>query len=206
MLEAEYDDYKLKGKEISKIRDCHNIIKALNSNEKSPLYNNIRMLGTGEGLLSQAFLVEMIYPIITKGAMKDLQIQDQLNEIYIYLKAVQRVFQEDWPVLENNKSKTEAVEYYNYVMKDKKSQLPKTLGMGALLSVFPKLFNKCENNYEEYEHYLKKIKHKVVWSKMEYLESKNRLKDVIFIEGTNKVAIKNLSYEIEKIMFDKYNY
>jgi len=206
VLEEEYDDYKLKGKEIGKIRDCHNIIKALNSNEKSPLYNNIRMLGTGEGLVSQAFLVEMIYPIITKSSMRELKIQDQVNEIYMYLKAIQRVFQEDWPVLEDKLDNNQAIEHYNYVMKYKKSQLPKTLGMGALLSVFPKLFNKCKNDYKGYEFYLEKMQHRVVWSKMDYLKLRDIKKEVIFVEGTNKVAIKNLSNEIERIMFDKYFY
>lgn len=205
VLEEEYDDYKLKGKAIGKIRDCHNIIKALNSNEKSPLYNNIRMLGTGEGLVSQSFLVEMIYPIITKSSMKELSVQEQLNEIYIFLKAIQRVFKDDWPILENYSNSEEAIEHYDYVMKYRKSQLPKTLGMSAMLNNLPKLFSKCRNNYGEYEHYLMKLKEKVVWSKLDYLYYEDDLRKIVFVEGTNKAAIKNLSNEIEKILFDKYN-
>lgn len=202
VLESEYDDYKLKGKEIGKIRDCHNIIKALNSNEKSPLYNNIRMLGTGEGLLSQAFLVETIYPIITRGVMKELGVQEQLNEIYIFLKAIQRVFKDDWPVLEYGMTKGEQKQHYEYVMKYKKSQLPKTLGMGALFMVFPKMYKKCNGKYESYEYYLSKLTGKIVWSKFDYLDRGSEKSNLVFIEGTNKVAIKNLSAEIENIIFD----
>lgn len=200
VLESEYDDYKLKGKEISKIRDCHNIIKALNSNDKSPLYSNIRMLGTGEGVLSQAFLVEVIYPMITKGVMRDLNVQEQLNEIYIYLKAIQRVFQDDWPLLDNNTNDKEKENHYEYVMREKKSQLPKTLGMGALFEVFPQLYKRCRGSYEKYEYYLNKLNGKLVWSKVDYLKSENR--NIIFIEGTNKVAINNLAKVIINIIFE----
>ena len=203
MLENEYDNYKLKGKEVGKIRDCHNIIKALNTNEKSPLYNNIRMLGTGEGVISQAFLVEIIYPIINNGVMKDLDVQKQLNEIYIFLKAIQRVFQSDWPILELSDNEKEEISHYNKVIKEKKSQLSKTLGMGAFFTVFPTLYKDCNGDYNKYVNYLERLIGKIVWSKSDYLEQKSQNHNLIFIEGTNRVAIKNLSKVIGNIIFDK---
>lgn len=206
ILESDFSDNKIKDKEIESIKVCHKIIKAFYTHEKSPLYRQIRMLGTGKGAISQSFLIEALYPIIHNGVLKEYSNQEQFNAFYYYLKACQKVFPNDWPVLENENDIEIQNQHSNNVLNKRKSQLCKTLGLGALLLTFPYVFKKCQLDFKQYYQLLSEMKGKIVWTKEEYLKIKIKNKNLdlpIFIEGTNKAAIQKLAREISWIFFDK---
>lgn len=215
VLEDEFDKDRLKDKEIKSIRDCHKIIKTLYSDQKSPLYKQIRMLGTGEGAVSQAFLVEMLYPLINNGVLSNYDMQKQFNSIYLYLKSIQKTFPDDWPILDNCNDDKIQIKHTNYVLHEKKSQLSKTLGMGAFFTIFPALFEECKFDFNKYMDFIKKLANRIIWSKRDYEDYLNHVDDnddnvysipyynPIYVEGTNKVAINRLSSEISKIIFEK---
>lgn len=198
---------KLKNREIEIIQNCHRICVSLYNNEKSPFYKQIRMLGTGQGAISQAFLVEEIYPLLYDGILSDLSINAQFNILLNYFNAVREVFPNDWPVPTDN---SDGDEKAKYVLKTKKSQLSKTLGIGALLKVFQKVFMRVDNEIEvskdEKDYYRKlkdifvkefsKLNGKIVWSQMDYEKAKEDNKEVIYVEGSNRSAINKLAKKI----------
>lgn len=198
---------KLKNREIEIIQNCHRICVNLYNNEKSPFYKQIRMLGTGQGAISQAFLVEEIYPLLYDGILSDLSVNAQFNILLNYFDAVREVFPNDWPVPADN---SDGDEIAKYVLKTKKSQLSKTLGIGALLKVFQKVFMRADHEIEESKDekdYYRKLKElfikefsklndKIAWSQMDYEKSREDNKDVIYVEGSNRSAINKLAKKI----------
>ncbi|MDR4137254.1 DGQHR domain-containing protein [Bacillus thuringiensis] len=202
---------KLNNKEIEIVQNCHRICITLYNNEKSPLYKQIRMLGTGEGAVSQAFLVEEIYPLVYNGILSNYDLSTQFNILLNYFNAIREVFPDDWPVSIGDINLSEKA---HYVLKEKKSQLPKTLGIGAMLKVFPRIFNQVDKqipeNKDDKTYYrklkslfieeLQKIQGKIVWSQADHKEAIEQGKEVIYIEGSNRVAINNLAEEILKVI------
>lgn len=59
-------------------KTCHNIVRVLNKNEKSPFYKKIKILGTANDLktetIAQATLAELIMDLISKDPVKDRDI------------------------------------------------------------------------------------------------------------------------------------
>lgn len=53
----------------SKLQLSHYLVKYLNTTEKSPFYMLVKMLGTGDGIVSQAFLGESILKLLTPGSV-----------------------------------------------------------------------------------------------------------------------------------------
>lgn len=204
-LEDRFNSNKLKEKEIESIKICHNICKALYSDIKSPLYGQIRMLSTGYGSVSQAFLVEYLYPIINNGVLKEYSFQQQFESIYYLLKSLQTTFKYDWPVLDGEQNLEKIKDHADYVLNKKKSQLAKTLGLGAFFLVFPHLFKTCQFDYTKYLKQISKLEDRFIWSKMEYEEAFiddyfSSRKLPIYREGTNKAAIKDLAVQILKVI------
>jgi DGQHR domain-containing protein len=206
LLEDVFDENKLKDKEIRAIKECHNIIRSLYEEESSPIYDSVKMLGTGDGFISQAFLVECIYPIIYKGVLSKYQTQEKLNALYTYLKAIQHVFQEDWPIIEDCQNIEQQKNYRYLVISIKKSQLPKTLGLSAMFNNFEYHFKKCEFNYKKYIDSLYVLKDNIVWNRLEYdrLKTENKLGSKIYVEGTNKAAIQNLTNQIRDVLVKNF--
>ena len=203
ILEQEQEDYKLKDREIITIKACHRICKAFYDNPKSPFFMQIRMLGTGTGCISQSFMIEFLYPIIHDSILKSYSEQDQFNALYYYFKAVQAIFPDDWPVLANVENIESQIAHSDNVLKIRKSQLPKTLGVGALLLVFPKIFEKCNFDFESYKSIISALKDKIIWSKDEYNRLPQDIKQAgkyIYIETTNQSNVKKLSNEILKLI------
>lgn len=120
-------------------------------------------------------------------------------------------------------------EHQELVLNIKKSQLPKTLGVGAWLSVFPDIMNyigcrrndseidfkNTENNVELKKQLLKtlenllynlfkKLEGKIVWNESDYHEKVSNSNEgellPYFITGTNKVAINKLGDVIKQIL------
>lgn len=85
---------------------AHAIVEHLNKDEESPLYQDIKMLGRGKGVISQAFLVESLLRHIQtprgiwyvgKGVPASAdKIKCMILETSMYLKTVKKHFKEEW--------------------------------------------------------------------------------------------------------------
>lgn len=85
---------------------AHSLTKMLNSHEDSPYKGHVKMLGTGKGYISQAFLVEGImrhfglvgiWSIYKKKLGKDSDVRYMAVELLSYFAAVYDVFRKYWP-------------------------------------------------------------------------------------------------------------
>lgn len=216
VLDNENKTNKLKQYEIDSLERCHQICVTLYKSQVSPFYKQIRMLGTGGGAISQAFFVDQIYPLISKGDLRDLNIETQANVIFNYFEAIRDTFPSDWPVLKEN---PDDEEYVKYVLKEKKSQLAKTLGVGAFIKVLHKVLQNTEMinslkmehiNSEDFYQFFKekfsKLKGNIVWNEHDYTNSlkaynEGYISEVpLYITGTNKVAINKLATRILEII------
>jgi DGQHR domain-containing protein len=105
----------------------HRLAQFLNNSEKSPLKNFIKMLGTGPGYFSQAFLVESllvhfgsrgVWSSIEKDYRSKGTMHEILPKIFVaYFTAIKDTFKDNWP---KGDSKYDSI-------------LCKTTGMGALI-------------------------------------------------------------------------
>jgi DGQHR domain-containing protein len=117
----------------------HELVKYLNNSEKSPIKGFVKMLGTGEGFLSQAFFVESILIHFgTRGVWSKIGNDYSLNKksyeilpkIFIsYFEALLKVFPDYWPKIN---------ETYNNI-------LFKTTGMGALIRLLGLVYKNLNN-------------------------------------------------------------
>lgn len=85
---------------------AHSLTKVLNSHKDSPYKGHVKMLGTGKGYVSQAFLVEAIMRHFTLGGIwsvyktkidKESDIRYMAVELLSYYAAVYDVFKDFWP-------------------------------------------------------------------------------------------------------------
>ena len=113
---------------------AHSLVECLNKDDDSPLYNDIKMLGTGKGVISQAFLVEAIlrhiqsprgiWYINSNYPVSDSQLNCMKLEIFKFLRIVKKNFNSIW-------------ENENYIIR-------KTTGLGALLRLMGHLHNEIK--------------------------------------------------------------
>ncbi|NYE08825.1 DGQHR domain-containing protein [Bacillus niacini] len=89
--------------EYNEIKRCHGIVKWLNINEISPFYEEIKMLGTGYGSISQsAFIDELIKYVKERRTNKHksfLQGKDNKEIIQLllsYFLSISEMFPEEW--------------------------------------------------------------------------------------------------------------
>lgn len=112
----------------------HSLVQYLNSSDKSPLKGMIKMLGTGDGLVSQAFVVEAIMNHFkTRGVWNFIE-EDfknngnkhvMLTRIFVaYFTSIKNIFSDFWPI---------AGERYTSIM-------CKTTGLGALIRLLGLLY------------------------------------------------------------------
>lgn len=123
-------DYKQNGVYIA-----HSLVEQLNKTQSSPLFKAIKMLGCGEGVISQAFLVESLLMHISSprgiwyfnnlNLSEDEYLKYIKTELFSYLKIVTTTFKNIWlnP---------------NYIMH-------KTTGIGAIMRLMGYLHNKIAN-------------------------------------------------------------
>lgn len=114
---------------------AHQLVKHLDSSEKSPFKGFVRMLGKGKGFISQAFLVECFMKLLSEnGIWADtvsiLKETGKLNnfaanELTAYLAAIRFTFIDYWP--EDTMAKP--------------SLLCKTTGIGAVMQFLPDIHN-----------------------------------------------------------------
>lgn len=175
--------------QLQRIQSLHSICKTFNTDPKSPLYKHLKMLGVGNGAISQAFFIKYVDDAITNVGFDIKKTQSIYNQLFVYLKCFQRIFKNQWPVLEKD-SYVNTFEFYDHsskVLKEMKSQLLKTNGFGAIMMLFPDVYKHLESHdYDDYYQLISKLKSKIDWAN-----------DSILVQGTGK---KNQSKMREKLI------
>ena len=91
---------------------AHNLAKVLNENQSSPYYNQIKMIGTGKGYISQAFVVEAlirhfslngIWSIYKTNRKEEGDVRYMAVEVLSFFSAVRDSFASFWPQKGNDK-------------------------------------------------------------------------------------------------------
>lgn len=152
-----YDLYQNIDEDIIKEeRDYAQIIRQLNGDKNSPLYKQIKMLGTGKGSVSQSFVLDAMkkaFKEIKKIGNYELSVQDKYNEVHRYFRAIQQTFQDYWPVKyddELGKNNGEIAKADN--------QIIKTNGIGAFFQIFPQVFHYSKEKALKYKDIIPNIK------------------------------------------------
>ena len=125
------DDYKRNA-----IFLAHALVKYLNSNEDSPFYHSVKMLGDGEGFISQAFLVESlllhiqhprgIWYIDSNICTEDTYRECIKKEVVTFFNIIKTEFTDIW-------------RKENYI-------IHKTTGIGALMRIMGHLHSKIQGH------------------------------------------------------------
>lgn len=119
-------------RDLSEIKLIHEYIRVLNENDKSPLKNKIKMLGTGDGFISQSFILESLLPLIMKKSKRSKNINvfryyylNENKQSYI-LKFLVKYF-----------SVYKSILLEKGVWDKKRSFYTKTVGFGAIVKLIP---------------------------------------------------------------------
>ena len=121
---------------------AHSLTKILNTNDASPYKGHVKMLGTGKGYISQAFLVESImrhfalegiWSIYKTKIEIDSDVRYMAVELLSYFAAVYDVFKNYWP-------KPGVPE------EEKGTIICKTTGTGAFLRLLKDIHNSATND------------------------------------------------------------
>lgn len=160
-----YDLQDLIGREYqNKIAKFHSICESFYTSKTSPLYRQIKMLGVGSGAISQAFFIDYAMEAINRTKeLQNAETQEIYNQLFYYFKAFQKTFPNDWPVPVNFKTVEEVEKQSDFVLKERKSQLAKTNGFGAILRLFPNIYVASEGKYEKYVDLVGKLDGKISW-------------------------------------------
>lgn len=169
-----YDLYELMNGEdnieIAKNKKLHSICKMLNNDNKSPLYQHIKMLGIGNGAISQAFFVNALRKAFDTINYNYENLQEMYECLFFYFYAFQDIFPTEWPVLRIYKDYEEFLNYSKNVLKEKKSQLLKTNGFGAIMYLFPEVYKSINSHdYKSYYDQIIKLK-SIDWCNDEILK------------------------------------
>lgn len=173
-----YDLKKASSEEEILMKGLHNICHKLNSDPDSPLYLHIKMLGIGQGSISQAFFIQYLLEAVKELEWQKKEQQFIYENIFLYLKCFQRTFRQFWPVLEKGsyESKKEFWENSDDILKCQKSQILKTNGFGAIMLLFPDVVRKLDHlDYQSYYAMIQRLKGKVDW-----------IHDPVITQGTGK--------------------
>ena len=91
----------------NKIYLAHTMTRMLNERKESPFYHRIKMLGTGQGYVSQAFVVEALQRLFRKDGLwyfdpdktdlKGADIDYFGTELLSFFVVVKRLFKDYWP-------------------------------------------------------------------------------------------------------------
>jgi DGQHR domain-containing protein len=102
---------------------AHEIVKALNEDTNSPWLDQIKMIGTGSGMISQAALVTELKKLLVTDPFKDYLDGEQIKLLKDYFSVLKDLFPDAWM--------------------SRKFVLTKTLGVAATLSILPKVLMHC---------------------------------------------------------------
>lgn len=159
-----YDLYgHIDTKDFKEIRRFHKIALKFYTDEESPLFRQIKMLGIGKGAISQAFFIDYSTDAIRKTDLRYKSDQEVYTQLFYYFRAFQKIFPKDWPVPRHYIDYNELDEYSYQVLRERKSQLVKTNGFGAILRLFPEVYDMSEKTLEGYIKIIGQLKNKISW-------------------------------------------
>lgn len=83
------------------IRRCHSLAKWFNNKDYSPLYKQIKMLGSGpNGMISQSAFIDAILPYVKDSGRKKflskLDDENLIKVIFLFLDSLKTLFGEQW--------------------------------------------------------------------------------------------------------------
>ncbi len=161
-----YDLQDLIGREYqNEISKYHSICESFYTSKSSPLYKQIKMLGVGSGAISQAFFIDYTMENVNRiDDLKQSDIQSIYDQLFYFFKSFQKTFPDDWPVPLTFENDDELENYSIKVLKEKKSQLVKTNGFGAILRLFPDIYKKSAKDYKSYLEIIGKLKGQIKWT------------------------------------------
>lgn len=139
-----YDLSELSEEEYTELMTAHLIVKWFNVTENSPWFGMIKMLGAGEGMVSQAAFVDGLLPLFEETTVKSnskripifrllfLKKEEKkiISILYNYFKTIKEFFPNEW----NNPE---------YI-------LTKTTGLGAMLKLIPSIYYYLHSTNSEY--------------------------------------------------------
>lgn len=150
--------------DIEKKQKIHFLCKSLNEEKTSPAYMHIKMLGIGRGAISQSFVVNAIERSFKELKFDYKNMREMFNSIFYYLKAYQRTFQNQWPVLEYALDENGFRKHSDQVLKYDKSQAMKTNGLGAIMRAFPAVYKSVhQQNFQSYFEIVNRLQGKIDW-------------------------------------------
>jgi DGQHR domain-containing protein len=110
----------------------HELVKALNEEDDSPWLNLVKMIGTGQGIITQAGFIRPLKPLLEDkgGLFASFNEGDQLQILKTYFSAWKALFPEAWG--------------------SRKHLLCKTVGVSATLKVLPVVLMHCFTSNGDY--------------------------------------------------------
>ncbi|WP_312312798.1 DNA sulfur modification protein DndB [Empedobacter brevis] len=167
----------------------HNWCKHLNEDDDSVLKNKIKMLGNGDGFISQAFMCDELLPLVRKGGIWADIMNDYLNDrkdetedilIFLkeYFKGVSKAFENLWPT---NKAA------------NKNTILLKTTGIGALIKLIPDFYKEYGTRKDISENIRIRLKNLTKGSKYYFSKDEGN-----FAIGAGKSLQKELFKELRE--------
>jgi len=102
---------------------AHEIVKALNEDDDSPWKGEIKMLGVGKGIVSQAAFIGELKRLLQDPIFKEYPAGEQIKILKDYFTVLKELFPTAWL--------------------SKKHVLCKTLGLAATLLIMPKVLIHC---------------------------------------------------------------
>lgn len=112
---------------------AHELVKKLNEDIESPWYTQIKMLGTGPGLISQSAFIGNLKPLLDENRGTTLTIYSEEQQFKIlknYFNAIKATFPDNWG--------------------NPKSLLTKTVGFYALMELLPTILHLCLTNNSDF--------------------------------------------------------
>lgn len=109
---------------------AYRIVQALFNDEDSPWKGQIKMLGVGPGLTTQANFFSKLLPLLRKD-FSNLGEDKIIGILKNYFSAMKNTYKDIWG--------------------SKKHILTKTLGFGAFMYLLPKILNYCNEKYKNFK-------------------------------------------------------
>ncbi|MEB9844370.1 hypothetical protein COD82_19170 [Bacillus cereus] len=149
-----YDLSELSENEYTETVTAHLIAKWFNLNKKSPLLNKIKMLGYGEGTISQSAFIDALLPLIQEKNFKSLKsmrvfpifrnayVRNDtkfiMQQLFNYFSCFSKLFPIEWDYQMKRGDKVRFI-------------LNKTTGISGILFAYPTIFAYCmyHDNYKK---------------------------------------------------------
>lgn len=143
------------------------LVQQLNNDPESAWFNEVKMLGVGKGLVSQATFAANIQTLIDPngGVLSQYSEHLQYRILTNYFNAFKALFHQEWG--------------------SSKHVLTKAIGLAAMCGIFPKIHSLCQTDFTV-ENIIKQI------SSLQSFDFSSATRG----KSTNKVAIQQLILEI----------